>query len=72
MDHLVFAVPDLAEGIELVERQTGVRPRFGGRHPGRSTHDALAARTTRCCRWADGNISKSLPSMRRRAQRRRP
>ena len=41
MDHLVFGVPDLAGGIELVERRTGVRARFGGRHPGRGTHNAL-------------------------------
>jgi Glyoxalase-like domain len=41
MDHLVFAVPDLAGGIDLVERTTGVRARFGGRHPGRGTHNAL-------------------------------
>ena len=41
MDHLVFGVPDLAQGIELVERRTGVRARFGGQHPGRGTHNAL-------------------------------
>jgi hypothetical protein len=41
MDHLVFGVPDLARGIEWVERWTGVRAPFGGRHPGRGTHNAL-------------------------------
>jgi len=41
MDHLVFGVPDLARGIEWVERLTGVRARFGGQHPGRGTHNAL-------------------------------
>ena len=41
MDHLVFGVPDLAQGIEMVERRTGVRASFGGRHPGRGTHNAL-------------------------------
>jgi hypothetical protein len=41
MDHLVFGVPDLAQGIDLVERRTGVRARFGGQHPGRGTHNAL-------------------------------
>jgi hypothetical protein len=41
MDHLVFGVPDLARGIELVEHKTGVRARFGGQHPGRGTHNAL-------------------------------
>ena len=41
LDHLVFGVPDLARGIELVERETGVRARFGGQHPGRGTHNAL-------------------------------
>jgi hypothetical protein len=41
MDHLVFAVPDLARGIEMVELKTGVQARVGGRHPGRGTHNAL-------------------------------
>jgi hypothetical protein len=41
MDHLVFGVLDLEQGIALVERMTGVRARFGGRHPGRGTHNAL-------------------------------
>ena len=41
IDHLVFGVADLAQGIELVERRTGVRARFGGQHPGRGTHNAL-------------------------------
>ena len=41
MDHLVFGVGDLAQGIALVERQTGVRARVGGKHPGRGTHNAL-------------------------------
>ena len=41
MDHLVLGVPDLEKGINLVEQKTGVRATFGGRHPGRGTHNAL-------------------------------
>src|SRR5262245_53913139 len=41
MDHLVFAVPDLVQGIERMERLTGVRAQLGGQHPGRGTHNAL-------------------------------
>jgi Glyoxalase-like domain len=41
MDHLVYGVPELGEGIVAVERKTGIRADFGGRHPGRGTHNAL-------------------------------
>jgi hypothetical protein len=41
MDHLVLGVPDLGRGIELIADKTGVRASFGGRHPGRGTHNAL-------------------------------
>ena len=41
MDHLVFGVSDLQHGIDLIEQRTGVRARFGGRHQGRGTHNAL-------------------------------
>jgi hypothetical protein len=41
MDHLVFGVPELARGIELLESITGVRARLSGQHPGRGTHNAL-------------------------------
>ena len=41
MDHLVLGVPDLEQGIDLVEQKTGVRATLGGRHPGRGTHNAL-------------------------------
>ena len=41
IDHLVFGVPDLAQGVESIEQRTGVRARFGGQHPGRGTHNAL-------------------------------
>jgi hypothetical protein len=41
VDHLVYAVPDLEEGIDRIEQLTGVRAVIGGRHPGMGTWNAL-------------------------------
>jgi hypothetical protein len=41
LDHLVYGVPNLNQGIQVVEARTGVRARLGGQHPGRGTHNAL-------------------------------
>ena len=39
IDHLVYAVPDLAAGVAEVEERFGVRARAGGRHIGLGTHN---------------------------------
>lgn len=41
IDHLVYAAPDLREGVAEVERLLGVRAAAGGKHAGRGTHNAL-------------------------------
>jgi hypothetical protein len=41
VDHLVFACPDLASGIEYIEDLFGVMPQQGGRHPSWGTHNAV-------------------------------
>src|SRR2546427_11880532 len=41
VDHIVYGVFDLDEGIADLERRLGVRAAAGGRHPGRGTHNAL-------------------------------
>jgi hypothetical protein len=41
IDHLIFATPDLAAGVEQVERLLGVRAVPGGQHPGAGTRNAL-------------------------------
>ncbi len=41
LDHLVYAVPDLAEGTAFVADTLGVRPNAGGQHVGRGTANTL-------------------------------
>lgn len=41
VDHLIVGSPDLEAGIRYVERQTGVRAVYGGKHPTMGTHNAL-------------------------------
>ena len=41
IDHLVYATPDLAAGVERVERLLGVLAVAGGQHPGAGTRNAL-------------------------------
>jgi len=41
LDHLIFASPDLQEGVRLIEELTGAAAQPGGPHPGVGTHNAL-------------------------------
>ncbi len=41
IDHLLFGAPDLEQGLALIHTRLGVRPIYGGRHPGSGTHNAL-------------------------------
>lgn len=43
IDHLVYVSPDLQAGIDRIATLTGVTAVPGGSHPGRGTHNALAA-----------------------------
>lgn len=41
IDHVILGVADLDQGIDQLERLTGVRAVAGGAHPGRGTRNAL-------------------------------
>jgi hypothetical protein len=41
IDHIVWAVPDIDEGITLFQQKTGVTPIFGGHHTTQGTQNAL-------------------------------
>ena len=40
-DHIVYFVPDLEKAYEEFELNWDVRPKFGGQHVGRGSHNAL-------------------------------
>jgi catechol 2,3-dioxygenase-like lactoylglutathione lyase family enzyme len=42
IDHIMLGIDDLDRGVELFEQKTGVRPVYGGKHPG-GTHNALVS-----------------------------
>lgn len=41
LDHLVYAVPDLNDACDELERDWGIRPSRGGQHAAWGTHNAL-------------------------------
>jgi hypothetical protein len=43
VDHIVYAAPDLQQGIEEIEKLTGLRAPPGGQHPGWGTRNALVS-----------------------------
>ncbi len=43
LDHIIWAVPDLEQGAAQFEQFSGVKPMFGGVHPGRGTRNNVVS-----------------------------
>ena len=43
IDHIIWAVPDLEQGAAQFEQFSGVKPMFGGVHPGRGTRNNVVS-----------------------------
>ncbi|MEN0006649.1 MAG: VOC family protein [Bacteroidota bacterium] len=48
IDHLVYATPELEQGIQEIEELLGVRATPGGQHPNWGTHNALVSLGPTC------------------------
>jgi hypothetical protein len=48
IDHIVYAFPNLEDGIVAIEKLTGVTPVLGGQHLNNGTHNALMALGPNC------------------------
>lgn len=47
LDHIILGCSDLNQGIDVVEKHTGIRAAVGGSHPNRGTRNALISLGTR-------------------------